>query len=84
MHLGVDVDEPDETRATALHVAVWGAQPGAVKLLVAAGADLEARDELGMTALGHACFAREDKTMAEILVDGGANVHSVFRTVHGR
>ncbi len=81
MHLGVDVDVTDQHRATPLHAAVWGTQPGAIELLAEAGADLEAQDESGMTPLVHACLrTREDKTMAEILVDVGANVHSVFPT----
>lgn len=79
MHLGVNVDEKDQRRATALHAAVCGTQPGAIKLLAAAGADLEAQDEFGITPLALACLSlRQDNTMAEILVDQGANVHSVF------
>src|SRR5947199_8178597 len=49
------VSEPDETGATALHYAAFGGHRDAVRLLVGAGADVNATDaQFGATPTGWA------------------------------
>lgn len=56
-------------------------QPIAVRMLVAARANLDAQDQMHWTVLHFACMYANDNdlgnTMAEILVSAGANVHSM-------
>ena len=53
---------------------------GAARLLVNAGANLDAPDGSGATALLHACMNASKKdayiTMAEFLISAGADVHN--------
>ena len=58
-------------RRTALHLAVVKRQPAALQALLALGADPEAKDQSGLTALDQAALAGE-AALAEILMAHGA------------
>ena len=58
-------------RRTALHLAVVKRQPAALQALLALGADPEAKDQSGLTALDQAAVAGE-AALAEILMAHGA------------
>ena len=58
-------------RRTALHLAVVKRQPAALQALLALGADPEAQDQSGLTALDQAALAGE-AALAEILIAHGA------------
>lgn len=51
--------------------------PAAVTYLLEAGADLEKQDSIGWTALQIATGLPDGSTIAELLVQAGANVHSL-------
>ena len=60
---------------TALHRAVVRGEAAAVRALLAAGADIEARDSTGETALHEAALV-EGPEMVAALVTGGASVNA--------
>ncbi|MEZ0261338.1 MAG: ankyrin repeat domain-containing protein [Alphaproteobacteria bacterium] len=57
----------------ALHIAAIHTQPEMVQALVAAGADIEAKDNGGETALGWACLRVTRSCIAKLLLALGAN-----------
>ncbi|HYY43993.1 MAG TPA: ankyrin repeat domain-containing protein [Actinomycetota bacterium] len=62
---------------TALHLAIFGRQAGAARLLIDSGADLNALSSgaiAGVPPLGTAAFVRS-VTLAGLLLDAGANVN---------
>ncbi len=62
---------------TALHVAIWHAGiPELLSELLAAGADLEARDEEGMTPLLAAIIHAFEDGVPELLLELGADLHA--------
>lgn len=63
------------SQLTALHMAVIRGPLGIVKLLVAGGASLKARDALEMTPLLHAVMAGQ-KDVVQYLVSHGADVQA--------
>ena len=69
---GVDLDGlmPGAARVTPLTVAVWTGQWGSFKWLLANGADVNARNGDGSTALGTAAFLGRAE-MAKMLIDAG-------------
>ena len=78
---GVDIETQGGTGLTALHWAIIGGQIETIKLLVAHGASLEAKNSYGGTALGAALWsavngdARLDHVrIIETLLDAGAKV----------
>ena len=67
----VDVDVKDEDGNSSLH---WGATKGhkeVVELLIDQGADLDSKDESGMTPL----HVAKNKAIAELLITKGADVN---------
>lgn len=62
-------------QSTALHVASRGENFGVIKALVAKGANLEARDEYGLTAL-HIAVEAGHELIAEFLVSEGADLEA--------
>lgn len=73
---GIDVDERDVAKKTALH---WAAEAGHIKvarLLVANGADVNAKDFANYTAL-HAASYHEHEAVAELLIASGADVNAL-------
>ena len=60
-------------RRTALHLAVVKRQPAALRALLALGADPEAHDQSGLTALDQAALAGE-QALSDILIAHGAAV----------
>jgi hypothetical protein len=70
----------DELGRTALHHATIQGARKAVRLLLAAGADVNARDNRGHTALDLAS-SYERWEIAEVLVDAGAEAQSIDRWV---
>jgi ankyrin repeat protein len=67
---------PEPENACPLHLAVYAAQLEATEILLRAGADLEARDELGLTALQLAVNDSPRKDMLELLLGAGANLNT--------
>lgn len=65
---------PDSTGATALIVAGAGGHSDTVKVLVAAGADMNGQDESGLTALMAAARLGHSDTV-KVLIAAGANVN---------
>jgi serine/threonine-protein phosphatase 6 regulatory ankyrin repeat subunit A len=69
---------------TALHVAAAALRPGVVAALIEAGADPNAENRRGATALHYACDARPkagkpwnpstQRSVIELLIDAGANI----------
>jgi ankyrin repeat protein len=64
----------NEHRRTPLHHAAARNQPDAVKLLIACGADINARDLTGATALTTAAQEHADESMIAILQQAGARL----------
>jgi ankyrin repeat protein len=70
-------------RRRALHLAVIKKQPQALLTLLDLGANLESRDEAGLTALDQAALIGESK-LAQILLDRGAKVRLPAAVCLGR
>jgi ankyrin repeat protein len=64
----------EEAKSIELHEAIEAGDRSAVRVLTDADANLEARDENGMTPLLHALASQQDPTIAKILIEAGANV----------
>lgn len=67
--------------STPLHLAAANADPGALKALIDAGADPNARDHDGMTPLHVAAYS-QNAAHAQLLLEAGANPHAL--TASGR
>jgi ankyrin repeat protein len=74
---GVDVDEGDDSwpEMTPLHYAVGEGHTEVVELLIANGADVSAKDNIGRTPLHYAAFG-SDKEIIELLIAEGADVNA--------
>ncbi|MCA1644206.1 MAG: ankyrin repeat domain-containing protein [Chloroflexi bacterium] len=70
---GGEVNTPARNafKVAALHAALAGPQPGMATLLVAAGADANARQQGGVTPL-HECASIGDMDLTRFLLDHGA------------
>lgn len=66
------------SRGTCLHAAAFHKHPRVAQLLVAHGADLEARDENDRTPLWHAAFEKGQRSLdvAKVLIEAGADVNA--------
>ena len=74
-HAGADPDAMAEAGWGPLHLASRHADPGILRVLVAAGADIELRDQVnGWTPLLHAIHVRNGPAVAA-LVEVGADVN---------
>ena len=71
MKLGDDI-----RRGSPLHFATKFGNLEAVEFLLRAGADLEARDEQGLTALQFAIMVPEFKDLFDMLIAAGANLNT--------
>lgn len=67
--------------STPLHLAAANADPGALKALIDAGANPNARDHDGMTPLHVAAYS-QNAAHAQLLLEAGANPHAL--TASGR
>lgn len=67
--------------STPLHLAATNADPAVLKLLIEAGADVNARDDERATPLHMAAYAGRP-AHARLLLEAGADVNAT--TVHGR
>jgi hypothetical protein len=75
-------DTPTPTLgATPLHLAAMNLDSGPLKTLLAAGANVNARDKSGATPLHMAAFATRSEN-AKILLKAGADPH--IKTIEGR
>jgi ankyrin repeat protein len=76
LQAGVDADVTDSAGFTPLHFAAQSLHPEAVRLLIGAGAELEARNRFGATpllvALGNA--RDDDHGVVGLLLDAGADM----------
>lgn len=68
-------DVRTQTGSTPLHLAATNPDPGALKALIAAGADPNARDQDGMTPLHMAAYTQNAK-QAELLLHAGADPYA--------
>ncbi len=59
-----------------LHVAVYDGNVEAAEILLRAGADIEARDNWGLTALQVANKAGSSRPMVDLLIKAGANLNT--------
>ncbi|GJP35746.1 hypothetical protein CLOM_g20275 [Closterium sp. NIES-68] len=73
----VDINLPSAERSgwTALHLAAFYEHPEIVQVLLAAGADTEARNGTGNTALQFACL-KGNLDIARMLLDAGADLYA--------
>ncbi|CAI7754405.1 unnamed protein product [Closterium sp. NIES-53] len=74
---GVDINLPSPERSgwTALHLAAFYEHPEVVQVLLAAGADTDARNSTGNTPLQFACI-KGNLDVARILLDAGADLYA--------
>lgn len=63
-------------RATPLHFAAKYGHLDAVEYLLRSGADLESRDEEGLTAIQHAVGAAKFRDLLQLLISAGANLNT--------
>ena len=75
---GADVNKPEHDGATPLDYACTNQHPEAVRALIAAGADVNAKGRYGQTVL-MSCF---DKACLKILIDSGADLNIRNRDGH--
>ncbi|PMD27142.1 ankyrin, partial [Hyaloscypha hepaticicola] len=59
-----------------LHFAVYNGKVKAAEILLRAGADIEARDETGLTALQVANMAGPNRPIIDLLIKAGANLNT--------
>ncbi|KAJ8715132.1 hypothetical protein PYW08_005113 [Mythimna loreyi] len=71
---GVNIETIDHIGRTALHFAVSSGNEEAVAVLLAAGADPNAKDNLGMSALSLCLMRRPSLRLARLLMDHGAHI----------
>ena len=81
----LDVNHAEHGDFTALHNAVYGVHwhysgvpegyPDVVQVLIDAGADIEAKDDMGRSPLLHAC-CKGNLGIVKMLVEGGASVRA--------
>lgn len=69
----VSVTSADSEGDTPLHVMVWRKDRHAVKLLIGAGADVNAIGDMGQTPL-HVAISQEDEEIVRALLDAGARM----------
>ena len=68
---GADVNARDGFDGmTALHNAVWGNKREIIELLVASGADVDAKDDRGWTTLHEAVWGDDKETIGLLIVCG--------------
>ena len=73
---GVDVDEKDDLWGrTPLHIAAEEGHKEIAELLIAKGADVNAKDSVGFTPLHEAAFYGQNE-IAELLIAKGADVNA--------
>ena len=75
------INARDKDGSTPLHCAVWKGQQAVVKLLIDAGADVNAHNEndhWGTTPL-HAASHANQAAIAQLLIDHGADVNATDR-----
>ena len=85
VHMELDPSTPfhrDNYGFTLLHWAVLCAEPQTVRVLLNAGADVNAITRSGASVLMWAVQSQNSAIMCEILVGAGANVHWVEREGH--
>ena len=83
---GADVNQRmDHTnrRRTPVHLAVLKRQPSSLAVLIAAGADLNAIDAVGLTPLDHAALLADDEMVRQLL-DAGAPLTAASAIALGR
>lgn len=73
---GADVDDYNNNKTTALHMAVAKGHKKIVQLLLAEGANIEATNRYGLTPIFFA-IDKENLPMLELLIKHGADVNTV-------
>ncbi len=79
---GYAVNDPDQEKRTVLMYAAFNGQTPIVKTLIAAGADVNARDTIGTSALMFAASAPNGKDAASALLEAGAKINMVDDNEH--
>ena len=68
-------DRIDRSRTTPLHEAIWGGHVAIAELLISKGANVNAKDNNGLTPMHWA----ETKEIAEVLIANGADVNTKWK-----
>jgi len=75
--IGVNIDEINEVRQTALHLACDSNSINNFKFLIQKGANLEARDINGLSPLLYACKVGNLEAVKYLLNETNANIEAV-------
>ena len=80
LEAGADVNAQDDlflSMPPLMHAARRNPNPDVVRVLLDAGAELEARDWLwGMTSLAHAAWSNDNPDVVRLLLDAGADLNA--------
>jgi ankyrin repeat protein len=79
---GYKVDSRDPEKRTALMYAAFNGQTAIAKLLIEAGADVNAQDKIGTSSLMFAASAPGGTETVQLLLDSGAKINMIDNNEH--
>ena len=79
---GYEIDSRDPEKRTALMYASFNGQTSIAKMLIEAGADVNAQDTVGTSALMFAASAPSGSETVQVLLDAGAKINMIDNNEH--